>query len=60
MGADPFQLDTENLCPHLQEMINIKRVASDAFEIKSTQNAIFPLQSISKSIKAAEITVSLP
>jgi hypothetical protein len=34
MGADPFQLDTENLCEHLQEAIGIKRVASDAFEIK--------------------------
>jgi hypothetical protein len=37
MGADPFQVDTENLCPHLQEMINFKRVASDAFEIFEKQ-----------------------
>jgi hypothetical protein len=34
MGADPFQLNTENLCHHLQEAIGIKRVASDAFKIK--------------------------
>ncbi len=33
MGADPFQIDTENLCPHLQVMLKIKRVASDSLEI---------------------------
>lgn len=33
MGADPFQIDTENLCPHLQAMLNVKSVASDAVEI---------------------------
>ena len=33
MGADPFQIDTENLCHHLQGMLKIKSVASDAVEI---------------------------
>ena len=33
MGGDPFQIDTENLCSHLQEMLKIKSVASDAVEI---------------------------
>ena len=33
MGADPFQIDTENLCHHLQAMLKIKSVASDAVEI---------------------------
>jgi hypothetical protein len=60
MGADPFQLDTENLCPHLQEMINIKRVASDAFEIKPSQNAINPLQPLLNPNKGAEKPISLP
>jgi hypothetical protein len=68
MDADPFQLDTENLCPHLQEMISIKRVASDAFEIiekqlsnpKPPHDAISPLQLFPNSIKAAEKPVSLP
>jgi hypothetical protein len=68
MEADPFQLDTENLCPHLQEMINIKRVASDAFEIiekqfpnpKAPQNPISPLQPPPNPFKAAEKHVSLP
>ncbi len=60
MGADPFQLDTENLCPHLREMISIKRVASDAFEIKPPQNPISPLKPLPNPIKAAEKPVSLP
>ncbi len=68
MKADPFQLDTENLCPHLQEMISIKRVASDAFEIiekqfsnpKPPQNPISSLQPPSKPIKPAEKPISLP
>jgi hypothetical protein len=68
MGADPFQLDTEDLCPHLQEMISIKRVASDAFEIiekqfsnpKPPQNPISPVKPLPNPIKAAEKPVSLP
>jgi hypothetical protein len=68
MGADPFQLDTENLCPHLKEMISIKRVASDAFEIiekqfsnpKPPQNPISPLKTLPNPIKAVEKPVSLP
>jgi hypothetical protein len=68
MGADPFQVDTENLCPHLRERINIKRVGSDAFEIiekqfsdpKPPQNPISPLKPLPNHIKAAEKPVSLP
>ncbi len=37
MEADPFQLDTEDLCPHLQGAIQVKHVASDAFEIIEMQ-----------------------
>ncbi len=67
MGADPFQLDTENLCPHLQEMISIKRVASDAFEIieKQFSNPSNPqnqinLQPHQKPDVPAEPITSLP
>ncbi len=67
MEADPFQVDTENLCPHLREMINIKRVGSDAFEIiekqfsnpKPPQNSISPLKPLPNPIKAVEKPVSL-
>ena len=33
MGADPFQIDTDNICPHLQTMLKVKSIASDAVEI---------------------------
>jgi hypothetical protein len=67
MGADPFQVDTENLCPHLQERINIKRVGSDAFQIidkqfsdPKPQNLNSPLKPLPNPIKAAEKPDSLP
>ncbi len=68
MGADPFQVDTENLCPHLQERIIIKRVGSDAFQIiekqfsdpKPPQNPISPPKPLPNHIIAAEKPVSLP
>jgi hypothetical protein len=34
MGADPFQINTANLCTHLQQMLNIQYVSSDAIELK--------------------------
>ncbi len=33
MGADPFQIDTSNLCSHLKQIFNIKYVSSDALEV---------------------------
>ena len=34
MGADPFQIDARNLCPHLKRMLNVKYLSSDALEIQ--------------------------
>ena len=33
MDADPFQIDTRNLCPHLQKILNINYTLSDAIVI---------------------------
>ena len=35
LGADPFQIDTSNLCPHLKQIFNIKYVSSDALEVQN-------------------------
>ena len=34
MEADPFQIDTSNLCPHLKEILNVKYASSEALEVK--------------------------
>ena len=72
MGADPFQIDTENLCTHLQAMLKIKSVASDAVEITekefpatNPQQSIpqppqKPIQAPSKPVVVAEKPSSLP
>lgn len=50
MGADPFQIDTEDLCPHLQKRLKIKSVASDLVEIIGDEApAIIPLQNAAQS-----------
>jgi hypothetical protein len=54
MGADPFQIDTENLCPHLQAMLKIKSVASDAVEIIEKEfpaSKPFPVPQIPKDLR---------
>ncbi len=33
MGADPFRVDYESMCPHLQGILKIKHLASDGFDI---------------------------
>jgi hypothetical protein len=37
LGADPFQIDTSNLCPHLKKIFSIKQVSSDALEVQDFQ-----------------------
>jgi hypothetical protein len=71
MGADPFQIDTENLCQHLQGMLKIKSVASDAVEItekefpatnppKIPQQPQQPIQPPSNPVVIAAKPSSLP
>jgi hypothetical protein len=37
MGADPFHIDTSDLCPHLRQIFNIKYVSSDALEVQDLE-----------------------
>lgn len=51
MGADPFQIDTENLCHHLQAMLKIKSIVSDAVEIIEKEFSASNLHQIPKELK---------